>query len=136
MFNILLDAGEWSEKDLLDHLATAVMAGEDEIVKELLLRGVDPSVPLYGYLKPPLLEALVRGHNAVVDVLLADPRTDHNVRFYDKMDIHGTQTALQEAAKRGNAHMVRSLLEQGASTRPNVETSMHSAVINYSPEIV
>lgn len=60
MFNLLLDAGVWPEKELLDHLASAARAGEDEIVKELLLGGADPSVPLYGYLKPPLLEACER----------------------------------------------------------------------------
>lgn len=32
--------------------------------------------------------------------------------------------------------MVRFLLEQGASVRPNVEIPMYGAVINYSPEIV
>jgi len=129
MFTMLLDGECDLKKDLLSHVGSAVMDGEAEIVKELLLRGADPSLPLYEDLEPPLLKAILRGHNAVVDVLLADPRADHDVRFNDRIDIQGTQTALQEAAKKGNAHVVRCPLEKGACARPNVETTMHSAVI-------
>lgn len=61
MFTMLLDGECDLKKDLLSHVGSAVMDGEAEIVKELLLRGADPSLPLYEDLEPPLLKAYSQG---------------------------------------------------------------------------
>ena len=77
---MLLDDDMWSEMELLEALSKAARNNRVEIVKELLSRdGVDPSKAApYG--DPPLLEAVgYHGKDAVVDLLLADPRTDPNV---------------------------------------------------------
>ena len=127
---MLLDEDMWSEGALLQALLSAVSGNRVEIAKELLSRdGVDPSKACYGHL--PLVEAVEwRGHHASVDLLLADPRTDPNV-----LSRKG-RTVLEEAAKEGHTNIVRSLLARGASAQPNVQTPMHSAVINRDPEMV
>ena len=74
----------------------------------------------------------LRGYDACVDLLLADPRTDPNV-----LSRRGG-TILEQAAKEGYTNIVRSLLDRGASAQPqpNTQTPMHSAVINRDPEMV
>lgn len=90
---------------------------------------VDPSKALYRH--PPLVEAVeLRGYDACVDLLLADPRTDPNV-----LSRRGG-TILEQAAKEGYTNIVRSLLARGASAQPNTQTPMHSAVINRDGEMV
>lgn len=102
IFNILLDAGEWSDKALLELLTYTIIFRKDKVAKELLLRGADPSVKCLKNRTWPLLLAVADGENAVVDVLLADPRTDYNMRCPYDFPSYGTRTVLQKAAKMGN----------------------------------
>ena len=128
---MLLDEDKWSEKVLVDVLSYAVGRNRVEIVKELLLQdGADPSrAPSYD--NPPLVKAVEKGYNVVIDILLADPRTVHDISYSFK-----DRSILEKAAKKGYTNIVRSLLARGASAQPNVQTPMHSAVINGDPEMV
>lgn len=75
--------------------------------------------------------AVEKGHGAVVDVLLADPRTDPNVpcHFEDRI-------ILEKAAQKGYTNIFRYLLVKGASAQPNLQTPIHSAVINRDSQML
>lgn len=128
LFKLLLDNEPWSDKELLSELLDAAQFRHAEIVKELLSRdSVDPSMELYEG-RPILGIAVDQGHEDVIDLLLADPRTDPNVHCYSD-----TLTVLQKTAQNGHTHIVRPLLARDASPRPNFGTPIHGAVIHDSP---
>lgn len=128
LFKLLLDNEPWSDKELLSELLDAAQFRHAEIVKELLSRdSVDPSMELYEG-RPILGIAVDQGHEDVIDLLLADPRTDPNVHCYSD-----TLTVLQETAQNGQTHIVRPLLARDASPRPNFGTPIHGAVIHDLP---
>lgn len=89
----------------MGELNNASEDGRAEIVKKLISRdGVDQLVARFKR-NPPLAGAAERGDDAVVDVLLADPRTDPNVLYHFE-----DRTILEKETQRGYTNIVRSLL--------------------------
>lgn len=115
----------------MGELNNASEDGRAEIVKKLISRdGVDQLVARFKR-NPPLAGAAERGDDAVVDILLADPRTDPNVLYHFE-----DRTILEKATQRGYTNIIRSLLARSASTQPNLQTPMHSAVIKRDPRML
>ena len=86
-----------------DILSTACMGGKLKTVKELLEKGVDPSVPH----NTPICNAASGGHIKIVRYLLKDKRVD--------VQAHQNYP-LCVAAEKGDWEMVELLLKNGVDT--------------------
>jgi ankyrin repeat protein len=96
------------------HLAAA--RGHVAVVRLLLERGADPTIPDKGAAMNPLIQASRKGNTELVRVLLADGRVIDTINHRTR---HGDETALWHACLPGYDDIVALLLEKGAD--PTIE---------------
>lgn len=150
VFELLLDA----KADVLvkdeqgrSPLFHAAEHGHAEMVRILLYNGkrranekekkekdvVDPNTS-DRWARTPLIAACIRGHRAVVDVLLSKNNT--NLESQDYLGF----TALHQAARQNHADIVSTLLAHGADAnsvqRRFSQTHMHSTIYCKQPEVL
>mmetsp|Transcript_51139 Transcript_51139/g.119830 ORF Transcript_51139/g.119830 Transcript_51139/m.119830 type:complete len:796 (+) Transcript_51139:97-2484(+) len=109
-------------------LFDAAREGDSELVRKLLLSGMDPntvdpvSTPRSRSITP-LIVAARAGHASVVKVLVQDPTIDVNAFTMDEVrEARTRQTALHWAAREGHADVVQALL-----SHPFIDPNMKTA---------
>jgi ankyrin repeat protein len=102
-------------------LRNAAYAGDLQLVKKLLLEGVDPNVPDQ-HRRTALLHASDRGHLAIVEALLAEGAWPDLHEDYDTAD-----TPLMSATIGGHLDIVKMLIAAGANPSFHVGVSQRTA---------
>jgi ankyrin repeat protein len=106
-------------------LDSAVKHGDFDVVRELIDKAVDITVPDECG-QPPIIVASSNGHYDLVGLLLSTPATDPDMR-----DNHD-RTALSFAAERGNEAIVKLLIEVGANLE--IEDDSGRSALSYATE--
>jgi ankyrin repeat protein len=109
----LLDKGAPVDKmcDGKSALGLACYEGFAPVLRLLLERGADPTIPYYGA-ATPLLVASRLGRLEAVRVLLGHPGARATINYTDEVG----QTPLREACYWGHPDVARALLESGADS--------------------
>lgn len=118
-------------------LVGAVLAGDRELVQELLSKGADVNAEACNHIEcnKPLTAAVIRGDADMVRTLLA-AHADVDTRADPK---HASRTVLCNAAALGNANVARVLIANGATVNApdaNGTTPLMWAAMNGNIEVV